>query len=199
MTLESVVLDELPFYVSSEERILEIQGESLNVLTALQASLGHLRKFLVDHSVIPLFEKTVSLFPCCLNRIGNICLFNLQMCHGPLCSIMHQHLKIVLRRPGLINHHPWSIHLYKLRSAVITLFHLRGSLYFLIVKLKWNIQFHILGYHSMDKILQLLDYVLLGLGAVLLLLLLRWWIFPPNSSIKFLKMIFSSPSSWHLQ
>ncbi|KAJ8633827.1 hypothetical protein MRB53_027163 [Persea americana] len=50
--------DELPFYVSSEERILEIQGESLNVLTALQASLGHLRKFLVDHSVIPLFEKT---------------------------------------------------------------------------------------------------------------------------------------------
>lgn len=50
--------DELPFYASSDERVIEIQGEPLKVLKALQASIGHLRKFLVDHSVIPLFEKT---------------------------------------------------------------------------------------------------------------------------------------------
>ncbi|XP_043710010.1 RNA-binding KH domain-containing protein PEPPER-like isoform X1 [Telopea speciosissima] len=50
--------DEVPFYATSDERIVEIQGESLKVLKALEAVVGHLRKFLVDHSVIPLFEKT---------------------------------------------------------------------------------------------------------------------------------------------
>ncbi|XP_058104094.1 RNA-binding KH domain-containing protein PEPPER [Magnolia sinica] len=52
--------NEVPFYATSDERIVEIQGESLKVLKALQAVVGHLRKFLVDHSVIPLFEKTYS-------------------------------------------------------------------------------------------------------------------------------------------
>lgn len=53
-------LDEVPFYATSDERIVELQGESLKVLKALEAVIGHLRKFLVDHSVLPLFEKTVS-------------------------------------------------------------------------------------------------------------------------------------------
>ncbi|XP_043713666.1 RNA-binding KH domain-containing protein PEPPER-like [Telopea speciosissima] len=52
--------DEVPFYATSDERIVEIQGDSLKVLKALEAVVGHLRKFLVDHSVIPLFEKTYS-------------------------------------------------------------------------------------------------------------------------------------------
>ncbi|KAL4199695.1 hypothetical protein AMTRI_Chr03g146170 [Amborella trichopoda] len=52
--------DEVPFYVTSEERIVEIQGELPKVLKALEAVVGHLRKFLVDHSVIPLFEKSVT-------------------------------------------------------------------------------------------------------------------------------------------
>ncbi|XP_077244857.1 RNA-binding KH domain-containing protein PEPPER-like [Tasmannia lanceolata] len=51
--------EELP-YAASDERIVEIQGESLKVIKALEATVGHLRKFLVDHSVIPLFEKTYS-------------------------------------------------------------------------------------------------------------------------------------------
>lgn len=38
-----------------------MQGETLKVLRALEAVVSHLRKFLVDHSVLPLFEKTVSL------------------------------------------------------------------------------------------------------------------------------------------
>ncbi|OVA19331.1 K Homology domain [Macleaya cordata] len=50
--------DEVPHYATSDERIVEIQGESLKVLKALEAVVGHLRKFLVDHSVIPLFEKS---------------------------------------------------------------------------------------------------------------------------------------------
>ncbi|XP_022842475.1 RNA-binding KH domain-containing protein PEPPER-like [Olea europaea var. sylvestris] len=49
--------DELPIYASSEERIVELHGEALKVLKGLEAVLGHLRKFLVDHSVLPLFEK----------------------------------------------------------------------------------------------------------------------------------------------
>lgn len=52
--------DEVQSYATVDERIVEIQGEALKVLKALEAVVGHLRKFLVDHSVLPLFEKTVS-------------------------------------------------------------------------------------------------------------------------------------------
>ncbi|THG09659.1 hypothetical protein TEA_014603 [Camellia sinensis var. sinensis] len=52
--------DEVPHYANSEERIVEMQGESLKVLKAVEAVVGHLRKFLVDQSVLPLFEKSVS-------------------------------------------------------------------------------------------------------------------------------------------
>ncbi|XP_061364684.1 RNA-binding KH domain-containing protein PEPPER-like [Gastrolobium bilobum] len=50
--------DEVQLYASTDERIVELQGEALKVLKALEAVVGHLRKFLVDHSVLPLFEKT---------------------------------------------------------------------------------------------------------------------------------------------
>ncbi|KAI3443410.1 hypothetical protein Pfo_000075 [Paulownia fortunei] len=50
--------DDMPIYASSDERIVELQGEGLKVLKALEAVVGHLRKFLVDHSVVPLFEKS---------------------------------------------------------------------------------------------------------------------------------------------
>ncbi|PIN17044.1 PolyC-binding proteins alphaCP-1 [Handroanthus impetiginosus] len=50
--------DEMPIYAGSDERIVELQGEALKVLKALEAVVGHLRKFLVDHSVLPLFEKS---------------------------------------------------------------------------------------------------------------------------------------------
>ncbi|GJM91491.1 hypothetical protein PR202_ga07867 [Eleusine coracana subsp. coracana] len=49
---------ERPFYVTEDERIVEIQGETEKVIKALQAVSNHLRKFLVDRSVLPLFEKT---------------------------------------------------------------------------------------------------------------------------------------------
>ncbi|KAK7329739.1 hypothetical protein VNO77_23916 [Canavalia gladiata] len=50
--------DEVPFYAAADERIVELQGEAVKVLKALEAVVGHLRKFLVDHSVLPLFEKS---------------------------------------------------------------------------------------------------------------------------------------------
>uniref|UniRef100_A0A803Q823 K Homology domain-containing protein n=1 Tax=Cannabis sativa TaxID=3483 RepID=A0A803Q823_CANSA len=49
--------DEVPYYAVADERIVELQGEGLKVLKALEAVIAHLRKFLVDHSVLPLFEK----------------------------------------------------------------------------------------------------------------------------------------------
>ncbi|KAJ6915434.1 LOW QUALITY PROTEIN: hypothetical protein NC651_017434 [Populus alba x Populus x berolinensis] len=51
--------DELPSYATSDERIVEIHGEAMKVFKALEAVIGQLRKFLVDHSVIPIFEKTL--------------------------------------------------------------------------------------------------------------------------------------------
>ncbi|XP_011045039.1 PREDICTED: poly(rC)-binding protein 1-like [Populus euphratica] len=50
--------DDIPSYATSDERIVEIHGEAMKVFKALEAVIGQLRKFLVDHSVIPIFEKT---------------------------------------------------------------------------------------------------------------------------------------------
>ncbi|CAJ1941757.1 unnamed protein product [Sphenostylis stenocarpa] len=50
--------DEVPFYAAADERIVELQGEAMKVLKALEAVVGHLRKFLVDPGVLPLFEKS---------------------------------------------------------------------------------------------------------------------------------------------
>ncbi|CAH2077921.1 unnamed protein product [Thlaspi arvense] len=49
--------DETPFYAAQDERIVDLQGEALKIVKALEAIVGHLRKFLVDHTVVPLFEK----------------------------------------------------------------------------------------------------------------------------------------------
>ncbi|CAN6300106.1 unnamed protein product, partial [Urochloa humidicola] len=59
-TIRVISVDERerPFYVTDDERTVEIQGETEKVVKALQAVSNHLRKFLVDHSVLPLFEKT---------------------------------------------------------------------------------------------------------------------------------------------
>lgn len=48
---------ELPSYATKDERIVEVQGEASKVLKALEAVIGQLRKFLVDHSVVPVFEQ----------------------------------------------------------------------------------------------------------------------------------------------
>uniref|UniRef100_A0A453N4F8 K Homology domain-containing protein n=1 Tax=Aegilops tauschii subsp. strangulata TaxID=200361 RepID=A0A453N4F8_AEGTS len=50
-------LDDLLSNQMVVERIVEIRGASLKVLNALKSVLGLLRKFLVDHSVLHLFER----------------------------------------------------------------------------------------------------------------------------------------------
>ncbi|XP_073123618.1 RNA-binding KH domain-containing protein PEPPER-like [Henckelia pumila] len=45
-------------HASSDERVVDLQGEAVKVLKGLEAVVGHLRKFLVDHTVLPLFEKS---------------------------------------------------------------------------------------------------------------------------------------------
>ncbi|KAK8614925.1 hypothetical protein V6N13_068712 [Hibiscus sabdariffa] len=52
--------EETPSYVVADERIVELKGEVPKVLKALEAVVGHRRKFLVDQTVLPLFEETVS-------------------------------------------------------------------------------------------------------------------------------------------
>ncbi|KAM3397505.1 RNA-binding KH domain-containing protein PEPPER [Capsicum chinense] len=52
--------DDVVPYATADERIVEIRGEGLKVLDAFEAVVRQLRKFLVDHSMIPIFEKTCS-------------------------------------------------------------------------------------------------------------------------------------------
>ncbi|KAF5936686.1 hypothetical protein HYC85_024192 [Camellia sinensis] len=78
--LGSSGLEEVTHYANSEERIVEMQGESLKAFKAVEAVVGHLRKFLVDQSVLPLFEKSVSpvtlkVYEVIDYGIGNLLLF----------------------------------------------------------------------------------------------------------------------------
>ena len=62
LTLYCSCIDEVPACnIDSDEKVVELKGEAINVLKALESVVGHLRKFLVDHSVLPLFEKNVCL------------------------------------------------------------------------------------------------------------------------------------------
>ncbi|KAI3709069.1 hypothetical protein L2E82_38808 [Cichorium intybus] len=45
-------------FANSDDRVVGLHGEALKVLQDLEAVLRHLRKFLVDSSLFPLFEKT---------------------------------------------------------------------------------------------------------------------------------------------
>ena len=53
-------LDKLPPYAMDDDRIVEISGAVRSVYLGLELSLSHLRRFLVDKSVIPLYERGVS-------------------------------------------------------------------------------------------------------------------------------------------
>ncbi|KAK9160489.1 hypothetical protein Syun_006830 [Stephania yunnanensis] len=52
----SVRLEDLPVFALQEDRIVEIQGEPTGVHKAVELTTSHLRKFLVDRSVIGIFE-----------------------------------------------------------------------------------------------------------------------------------------------
>lgn len=67
-----VAASELPFGLSDDvppcsledDRVVEISGEYAVVHTALRLVCLHLRRFLCDHSVLPLFEHNVGVRPC---------------------------------------------------------------------------------------------------------------------------------------
>lgn len=87
-----MLADEVPLYVAADERIVELQGDTPKVLKALEAVVGHLRRFLVDHSVLPLFEKSVSLFLIkCVTIYGSLhfgVLITLQCSFSVCCSCL---------------------------------------------------------------------------------------------------------------
>ncbi|KAF9595831.1 hypothetical protein IFM89_005317 [Coptis chinensis] len=103
--------DEVPHYATSDERVVEIQGESLKVLKALEAVIGHLRKFLVDHSIIPLFEKVVSfsklpLFSSLHFVIIQLFLKNVQQKLGLIKQSLVQTASQATSQAGIISDYP---------------------------------------------------------------------------------------------
>lgn len=165
-----MLADEVPFYVASDEKIVELQGEALKVLKALEAVIGHLRKFLVDHSVLPLFEKNVSLLlcdaSCCisLNFYGLIIVvafYSMQRSHRNVQSI-----PLGLTSRCCIPH-------LKLELVLIIHSHQRGNLCFLTAKHSWSHNSPHLEFLSLDKIHHSLQFVLQDLVVLVLPLLLR--------------------------
>eukprot|EP01018_Ginkgo_biloba_P035768 Gb_12787 [translate_table: standard] len=51
-----VAVEDLPLCALADDRLVEVQGEPGNVHKAVELIVSHLRKFLVDRSVLPLFE-----------------------------------------------------------------------------------------------------------------------------------------------
>ncbi|KAG6520817.1 hypothetical protein ZIOFF_017878 [Zingiber officinale] len=51
------VVESLPLVALPDDRVVEIQGEPSEMHKAVELIANHLRKFLVDRSVLPLFEK----------------------------------------------------------------------------------------------------------------------------------------------
>ncbi|MBA0716305.1 hypothetical protein Golax_015145, partial [Gossypium laxum] len=54
--LGSDAAEDLPVFALQDDRIVEVVGEAADVHKALELIASHLRKFLVDRSIIPLFE-----------------------------------------------------------------------------------------------------------------------------------------------
>lgn len=55
--------EDVPIFALQDDRVIEVVGEFAAVHKAVELIASHLRKFLVDHSIIPLFEAQVSSSP----------------------------------------------------------------------------------------------------------------------------------------
>jgi hypothetical protein len=69
-----IFTENVPPVALNDDRVVEIQGEPLAAHKAVELIASHLRKFLVDRSVLPLFEMQASSFMQCsllLPRIQN--------------------------------------------------------------------------------------------------------------------------------
>lgn len=56
-----IIAEDLPVFALQDDRIVEVVGEPASVHKAVELIANHLRKFLVDRSIIPVFEMQVSL------------------------------------------------------------------------------------------------------------------------------------------
>lgn len=56
-----IIAEELPVFALQDDRIVEIVGEPAGVHKAIELIASHLRKFLVDRSIIPIIEMQVSV------------------------------------------------------------------------------------------------------------------------------------------
>lgn len=62
--LYGIFVEDLPVFALQDDRVVEVVGEPTSVHKSLELIASHLRKFLVDRSIIPVFESQVSLrFP----------------------------------------------------------------------------------------------------------------------------------------
>ena len=55
-----VAAEDLPVFALQDDRVVEVVGEPAGVHKAIELIASHLRKFLVDRSIIPIFEMNVS-------------------------------------------------------------------------------------------------------------------------------------------
>lgn len=57
----NIAAEDLPIFALQDDRVVEVVGEAVDVHKAIELIGTHLRKFLVDRSIIPLFEKQVTI------------------------------------------------------------------------------------------------------------------------------------------
>jgi hypothetical protein len=53
--------EDLPVFAIQDDRVVEVVGDPAGVHKAVELIASHLRKFLVDRSIIPIFEMNVSI------------------------------------------------------------------------------------------------------------------------------------------
>ncbi|XP_028790267.1 flowering locus K homology domain isoform X4 [Neltuma alba] len=53
--------EDLPLFALQDDRVVEVVGDPTGVLKAVELIASHLRKFLVDRSVIPIFEMNMQM------------------------------------------------------------------------------------------------------------------------------------------
>lgn len=56
---EQISTENLPVFALPDDGVVEVQGEAAGVHKAIELIANHLRKFLVDRSVIGIFEMQV--------------------------------------------------------------------------------------------------------------------------------------------
>jgi len=53
--------EDLPVFALQDDRVVEVVGDPTGVHKAVEMIASHLKKFLVDRSIIPIFEMNVSV------------------------------------------------------------------------------------------------------------------------------------------